>query len=143
MATSIKRLTMVAMVVACAFFLSGCKVTGFSLNINSGDGHKKAHHKKKRHAKRGPLNIPPGHLPPPGKCKIWYPNTPPGHQSKKHGDCRTLQRRVPQGAWLISHPSGKRSNTVEVSVYEEGRSGSLSLTIRTYNFETGLFISER
>src|SRR5688500_13032317 len=26
------------------------------------------------------LNIPPGHLPPPGQCKIWYPAKPPGQQ---------------------------------------------------------------
>ena len=29
-----------------------------------------------RHAQ----GIPPGHLPPPGKCRVWYDNRPPGHQ---------------------------------------------------------------
>jgi hypothetical protein len=24
--------------------------------------------------------IPPGHLPPPGTCRVWYDGTPPGHQ---------------------------------------------------------------
>jgi hypothetical protein len=24
--------------------------------------------------------IPPGHLPPPGECRVWYPGVPPGHQ---------------------------------------------------------------
>jgi hypothetical protein len=24
--------------------------------------------------------IPNGHLPPPGECKLWYPDRPPGHQ---------------------------------------------------------------
>ena len=24
--------------------------------------------------------IPPGHLPPPGLCRVWLPDTPPGHQ---------------------------------------------------------------
>lgn len=28
----------------------------------------------------GGLHIPPGHLPPPGECRIWYPGVPPGHQ---------------------------------------------------------------
>jgi hypothetical protein len=29
-----------------------------------------------RHAPR----IPPGHLPPPGECRVWYPDRPAGHQ---------------------------------------------------------------
>jgi hypothetical protein len=45
-------------------------------------------------------NIPPGHLPPPGECRIWYPDRPPGHQPPP-GDCRALSRRVPPGAELI------------------------------------------
>ena len=45
-------------------------------------------------------NIPPGHLPPPGECRIWYPDRPPGHQPPP-GDCRALNRRVPPGAELI------------------------------------------
>jgi len=26
------------------------------------------------------LHIPPGHYPPPGHCRLWYPDHPPGHQ---------------------------------------------------------------
>ncbi len=29
---------------------------------------------------RRTLQIPPGHLPPPGECKRWDPDLPPGHQ---------------------------------------------------------------
>jgi hypothetical protein len=49
----------------------------------------------------GKLHVPPGHLPPAGKCRIWYPGTPPGHQPPP-GDCRTLSRQLPRGAWLVS-----------------------------------------
>jgi len=49
----------------------------------------------------GHRHIPPGHLPPAGMCRIWYPGTPPGHQPPP-GDCRTLSRQVPRGALLIS-----------------------------------------
>jgi hypothetical protein len=47
-----------------------------------------------------PGKIPPGHMPPPGACRIWYPDRPPGHQPPP-GDCRALERQVPPGAWLI------------------------------------------
>jgi hypothetical protein len=48
------------------------------------------------------FRVPPGHMPPAGKCRIWYPGTPPGHQPPV-GDCRTLSRQVPRGATLIGH----------------------------------------
>lgn len=46
------------------------------------------------------LPVPPGHLPPPGKCRLWFPDRPPGHQPPP-GDCRVLRREVPPGAHLI------------------------------------------
>jgi len=45
-------------------------------------------------------HIPPGHLPPRGKCRIWYPDRPPGHQPPP-GNCKRLKRHVPPGARLI------------------------------------------
>lgn len=44
--------------------------------------------------------VPSGHLPPPGECRIWYPDRPAGQQPPP-GDCRELQSRVPRGAYLI------------------------------------------
>jgi len=44
--------------------------------------------------------IPPGHMPPPGSCRIWYPGKPPGQQPPP-GDCGKLRRQIPPGAWLI------------------------------------------
>ena len=26
------------------------------------------------------FHVPPGHYPPPGHCRLWYPGRPPGHQ---------------------------------------------------------------
>lgn len=46
------------------------------------------------------VHIPPGHMPPPGACRIWYPDRPPGHQPPP-GPCRELARRVPHGAVLV------------------------------------------
>ncbi|MOA18517.1 hypothetical protein D3C78_1388410 [compost metagenome] len=49
---------------------------------------------------RGIERIPRGHRPPAGQCRIWFPGRAPGKQPQS-GDCRTLQRRLPAGAWLI------------------------------------------
>ena len=44
--------------------------------------------------------IPPGQMPPPGECRVWFPERPPGQQPPP-GDCSELQRRVPPGAVLV------------------------------------------
>jgi hypothetical protein len=43
------------------------------------------------------FNIPPGHLPPPGSCRVWYPDRPPGQQPPP-GSCNAY---VPVGAVLV------------------------------------------
>lgn len=45
-------------------------------------------------------DIPRGHWPPPGKCRIWFPDRPPGHQPAP-GSCKKLKYRVPFGAYLV------------------------------------------
>ncbi|WP_130905728.1 tetratricopeptide repeat protein [Pseudomonas sp. Sample_22] len=46
------------------------------------------------------FEIPRGHMPPPGKCRIWFPDRPPGHQPPP-GKCKKLRDRVPSGAYLV------------------------------------------
>jgi hypothetical protein len=48
------------------------------------------------------FHVPPGHMPPPGSCRIWFPGRPPGHQPAP-GSCRVLSRQVPLGAYLIAN----------------------------------------
>ena len=46
------------------------------------------------------LGVPPGHYPPPGECRIWYPGTPPGQQPPP-ARCERLIGRVPFGAFIL------------------------------------------
>ncbi|MFD1692927.1 hypothetical protein ACFSHR_19395 [Azotobacter chroococcum] len=49
---------------------------------------------------RSAPSVPTSHWPPAGKCRIWFPDRPPGQQPPP-GDCRTLKRQLPVGAWLV------------------------------------------
>lgn len=94
-----------------------------------GKGQKGKKHKNKEGKRRlhpfSELKVPKGHLPPPGKCTIWYPNTPPGHQPAPQS-CASALREVPLGAWVINHEGNhyrvnifnrKRSNVIDEILY--------------------------
>lgn len=51
------------------------------------------------------LNIPPGHLPPPGQCRIWYPGKPPGHQPPPVS-CESALRTAGANSWILYRDSG-------------------------------------
>ena len=84
------------------------------------------------------LSIPRGHYPPPGECRIWYPDRPPGHQPPP-GSCRQLRVQVPPGAWLIRHPEDDRGH-VHVNVYDPGRPGIVIVGV--FEINTGSFLRE-
>lgn len=67
-----------------------------------GRGHGKAKGRRFR-GSRGPVAhpIPPGHLPPPGACRIWYPGVPPGHQPPPV-DCGYAYAHAPYGSFVVS-----------------------------------------
>lgn len=46
------------------------------------------------------LGVPKGHYPPPGECRIWYPDRAPGHQPPP-AKCDRLVGRVPYGAFIL------------------------------------------
>ena len=39
----------------------------------------------------GRFAVPPGHMPPPGQCRVWLPDRPPGHQPPPTS-CRRAER---------------------------------------------------
>ena len=85
------------------------------------------------------IGIPPGHLPPPGECRVWIPGRPPGHQ-RSPGNCSMLEAEVPPGAWLVYRPSRDHKH-VEVSVYDVKRP-HLIVAVGLYEAESGRFIRD-
>jgi len=83
------------------------------------------------------LGIPPGHLPPPGQCRIWHPGQPPGKQPPP-GQCKSLKGKVPRGAWLLRTP-GEKPDQVKVAVYAQERD-QFVMEFRYYEASTGLFL---
>ena len=84
------------------------------------------------------LHVPPGHYPPPGECRIWFPGRPPGHQPPPM-NCDRARAEVPPGAWIIRHPADDRDH-VHVIVYDERRPGSV-LVVGQFKIATGVFVN--
>ena len=86
------------------------------------------------------LGIPPGHLPPPGLCKVWIPGDPPGKQKKKYaaGECDTVRSQVPAGGWLVYRPGEDKK---QVIVREYG-SADVIIWQAVYDVVTGVLLRE-
>ena len=111
----------------------------YNKDINSNKHYTDDPYKYRRDGKRSylqdhgysRLNIPPGHYPPPGECRLWYPDRPAGHQPTpfKCGD------PVPRGAWLIQNP-GDTPNNVRVTAYDLAVPGRI-LEVGEYDIDSG------
>jgi hypothetical protein len=94
--------------------------------------------------RRGPstaatLGIPPGHLPPPGYCRVWMPGEPPGHQPKARS-CEGIDRTAPAGSWIVYRPLKDRK---VVHVREvDGRRPGVVVRLRIYDVARGTLIRE-
>lgn len=88
------RLAVRGSILAGLVFLAGCAVTG-----PGGDQRTVIIHPG-GDPSLTPVSVPAGHLPPPGECRIWYPDRSPGDQPPP-GNCRDLQQHVPPGAVLV------------------------------------------
>lgn len=83
------------------------------------------------------LSIPKGHYPPPGECRVWFPDRPPGQQPPP-GNCRDLRYEVPPGAWLIRHPEDDPEHA-HVIVYDERSRGTI-LVVGEFEIASGVFV---
>jgi hypothetical protein len=85
------------------------------------------------------LGIPPGHLPPPGQCRVWIPGTPPGHQAPS-SPCRGIERHAPAASWIVYRPT-KDKKVVHVRVVDERRAGVI-VRLRVYDAKRGTLVRE-
>ena len=85
------------------------------------------------------LGVPPGHLPPPGMCRVWFPGRPPGHQPPPT-HCGEARHEAPMGAWVLYRPDRDKKR-VHVSVYDASRP-SVVVAIRYYDAVSGEFLYE-
>ena len=54
------------------------------------------------------LDLNPDDAPPPGSCRLWYPDRKRADQPPA-GPCTSLTRDIPAGAWVLHRaPDGKR-----------------------------------
>ena len=85
------------------------------------------------------LGIPPGHLPPPGSCRVWIPGKPPGHQAKA-GPCESVSRSAPPGSWVVYRPTADRK-VVHVREIDSKRTGAV-VRVRIFDAVSGAFLRD-
>lgn len=85
------------------------------------------------------LAVPPGQLPPPGQCRLWFPGRAPGRQPKAH-PCSEVEAGAPAGAWVLYRPSQDRT-VVHVRYVDDRRAGVV-VWIRVFDASSGAFIRD-
>lgn len=115
-----------------ALLLASCSMT-VSGRAGGGDEITEVSNEPGPHAS---LHIPPGHLPPPGECRIWIPGRPPGHQPRA-GQCDRLAGHVPPGALLLYRPESDPKH-VRVTEYHPERPDVI-IAVRYYVAASGKF----
>jgi len=85
------------------------------------------------------LGIPPGHLPPPGSCRVWYPGRPPGRQPAP-SSCEAAARAAPAGSWIVYRPGTDR-RVVHVREIDRRRAGVV-VRVRIFDAASGVFLRD-
>jgi hypothetical protein len=125
-----------------ARFLAGCLVIlGVTAcgALHPSTETKPAPRAKHNRSTAATLGVPPGHLPPPGQCRVWVPGKPPGHQAKARA-CAGIERSAPAGTWILYRP-GKDKKVVHVKEVDDRRAGVV-VRLRIYDAQRGTLIGE-
>jgi hypothetical protein len=85
------------------------------------------------------LNVPPGQLPAPGLCRLWFPDRPPGRQPKAR-PCAEVESGAPAGTWVLYRPSQDRK-VVHVRYVDDRRAGVV-VWIRVFDASSGAFVRD-
>lgn len=84
------------------------------------------------------LDIPPGHLPDAGECRIWIPGTPPGRQDRARSCDGVLDHAPPGSMVLEGLPDGKQHVRV---MYIGERAGEVTRVL-IFEKQTGKYVKE-
>jgi hypothetical protein len=85
------------------------------------------------------LNVPPGHLPPVGECRVWVPGAPPGRQARARS-CAGIAATAPAGSWILYRPTSER-RLVHVRYVDDRRPGTV-IRIRVFEAESGKYVRD-
>ncbi len=83
--------------------------------------------------------IPPGQLPRPGACRIWYPGRPPGRQPPARACDRVMTGDVPAEAWLLHRPR-PHPQTVELFERDPYAAGA-QMIVSVFDVKSGDLLS--
>ncbi len=87
------------------------------------------------------LDIPPGHLPEIGECRLWIPGDPPGQQPRpKSRACAGIENIAPAGSWIIYRPSNDPS-VVHVRLIDARRAGVV-VRVRIFDLDSKRLLRE-
>ena len=87
------------------------------------------------------LDVPPGHLPDLGQCRVWIPGVPPGRQAKpKSRSCDGITGVAPAGSWILYRPAGDQK-VVHVRVVDERR-GGVVIRVRIFDIDSKRLVRE-
>jgi hypothetical protein len=85
------------------------------------------------------LEVPPGHIPPAGTCRVWFPGQPPGRQPKA-GACASVERTAPAGSWILYRPTADR-RVVHVREVDARRAG-IVVNVRVFDAASGAYLRD-
>jgi len=87
------------------------------------------------------LDIPPGHLPELGECRVWIPGVPPGQQAKpKSRSCTGITGAAPAGSWILYRPASD-PKVVHVRLIDERRAGVV-VRVRVFDLDSKRLLRE-